>query len=97
MSKLAARIAQRLVDMGEISAEIYDIDSTEITRFRPGHWQRSQGAWSWMLELKRRDGGITYDYSYGSQFSATECAKASVWEFYTTGIDKGIVPLKEGN
>lgn len=91
MSKLGVKIAQRLVELGEISADVYDIDATEIFRHRPGHWQRSGGAWSWSLDLICKDGSIAYD-SYGSQYSATECVKMTDWEFYTTGIDKGICP-----
>lgn len=95
MSKLGAKIAQRLVDMGALDGSEYDIEATGIYRTRAGHWQRSGGAWSWSLELVRKDGGtIVYD-SFGSQFTATECAQAKVWEFYTTGHDKGIVPMKE--
>jgi len=95
VSKLGVKIAQRLVEIGALDASEYDIDATEIYRLRPGHWQRSGGAWSWSLELVRKDGGtVVYD-SFGSQFTATECARAKVWEFYTTGFDKGIVPVKE--
>lgn len=94
MSKLGAKIAQRLVEIGALDGSEYDLEKTGIDRHRPGHWQRSGGAWSWSLELVRKDGGtIVYD-SFGSQFSATECAKAPEWQFYTTGHDKGIVPVK---
>lgn len=94
MSALAVKIAKRLVEMGELDGEVYDLDASEIHRTRAGHWQRSGGAWSWSLELTRLDGGLVYD-SFGSQWPATDCARAVVWDFYTTGTDKGIVPLKE--
>jgi len=82
------------VDLGRIDPDVYDIEKTGIHRTRAGHWQRSQGAWVWDLELVRKDGGIVYD-SYGSQYTATDCAKAKAWDFYSTGIDHGIIPMKE--
>lgn len=94
MSALAVKIARRLVEMGELDGEVYDLEASEIHRTRAGYWQRSAGAWSWSLDLVRKDGGLVYD-SFGSQWSATECARAASWDFYTTGIDKGIVPLKD--
>jgi hypothetical protein len=94
VSALACKIAQRLVDLGKLDANVYDIEKSEIYRTHAGVWQRRGGAWSWALELVRKDGGIVYD-SYGSQFTATECAKAKEWDYYSTGIDHGIIPLKE--
>lgn len=94
MSKLGVKIAERLVEMGELDPTDYDISQTGIHRTRAGHWQRSGGAWTWWLELVRKDGGLVYD-SFGSQYPATDCAKAKVWDFYTTGTDVGIMPVKE--
>lgn len=94
MSDLARKIASRLVEMGELDATDVNLDASWIDRHRPGHWQRSAGAWSWSLGLVRNDGGIVYD-SFGSQWPATECVRAKNWQFYTTGTDKGIVPMKE--
>jgi hypothetical protein len=94
MSALAQKITRRLIEMGELDGTDLNVEASWIDRHRPGHWQRSAGAWSWSLILVRNDGGICHD-SFGSQWSATECAKAKNWDFYTTGIDKGIIPLKE--
>lgn len=94
MSALAVKIAKRLVEMGELDGSLYDLEASGIHRTRAGHWQRSAGCWSWSLELVRLDGGLVYD-SFGSQWPATECARADSWEFYVTGTDKGIVPIKE--
>ena len=91
MSKLAVKIAQRLVEMGELDPDVYDIEASGIYRYRPGYWMRAEGAWSWSLELVKLDGDYPSD-SFGSQWPATACAKAKVWSFYTTGIDKGIIP-----
>ncbi len=94
MSALAVKIAKRLVQMGELDGSLYDLERSGIWRTRAGHWQRAAGCWSWSLDLVRKDGGLAYD-SFGSQFTATECARAEAWEFYVTGTDKGIVPLKD--
>jgi hypothetical protein len=91
VSKLAIKIARRLVEMGEIDGDVYDIEKSVIERTRAGYWQRAAGAWSWSLGLVRKDGGLVYD-SYGSQYTATECAQSSDWQFWATGIDKGIIP-----
>jgi hypothetical protein len=93
MSKLGVEIAERLADLGVLDRDLYDLDKTGIERTRAGHWQRAGGAWSWSLGLVRRDGGLAYD-SFGSQWTATECAKAKVWDFLSTGQDVGIVPVK---
>jgi len=91
-SALAQKIVQRLVAMGEIDPEIFDVDTARIERFYPGHWQRSAGAWSWMLHLERLDGKLHVGKIYGSQWSATECAKATSWHFFAHGPDQGITP-----
>lgn len=91
VSALGVKIAKRLVEMGELDGEAYDIEQTGIERTHAGHWQRSAGGWSWSLGLVRKDGGLVYD-SFGSQYTATECVKMDSWDFYTTGTDKGIMP-----
>lgn len=47
-----------------------DAKDYEIRRTHAGHWQRSRGAWSWVL--------INYKIGHqlcGSQYTATECVK----------------------
>ncbi|MDQ0100479.1 hypothetical protein J2T10_000098 [Paenarthrobacter nicotinovorans] len=89
---LAQKIAKRLVEMGEVDPKIFDVESAQIERFYPGHWQRSAGCWSWCLNLKRLDGQEHVGRVYGSQFTATECAVAKDWHFFATGPDIGITP-----
>lgn len=91
-SALAQKIARRLVEMGEVDPEIFDVENAQIERFYPGHWQRSAGCWSWCLDLKRIDGQTHVGRVFGSQFAATECAKAKEWHFLATGPDQGITP-----
>ena len=93
-SALAQKIVQRLVEMGEIDPEVYDIESAQIERFYPGHWQRSEGAWSWQLGLEAFDRNMASGRVYGSQYTAGECAKAKHWDFYVTGPDVGIFPSR---
>lgn len=37
MSKLGAKIAQRLVEIGALDGSEYDLEKTGIDRHRPGH------------------------------------------------------------
>jgi hypothetical protein len=94
VSVLARKIVGRLVEMGELDADLFDIETAEIDRLYSGYWQRSQGAWSWSLSIKTKDGDQTYGL-FGSQFSATECAKAPKWDIYNAGFDSSIIPIKE--
>lgn len=59
--------------------EGYDLDGPDenwrIVPTRAGHWQRSEGAWSWALEWRGEDRPACGYVSYGSQFPASECAK----------------------
>jgi hypothetical protein len=48
-SALSKRIATRLGEMGVLDLEQYPADTVTIERTYAGHWQRSAGAWSWML------------------------------------------------
>ncbi len=82
MSKLAEKIANRVLD--ESGTEVIP----EIRRTRAGYWQRAQGTWSWSMDFKR--GGMI-----GSQYTATECAKAKVWHLYNWGaVDVEIIGIE---
>lgn len=91
MSQLARIIVDRLTVMGMLDPEDFHLDTAAIYRLYPGYWQRSEGAWSWLLKLDRKDGG-NHSVTFGSQHTATECAYAKHWAFYTTGPDHGIIP-----
>lgn len=93
MSALAQKIARRLVEIGELDADQFDISTAQIHRLRPGYWQRKEGVWSWALEMeqKDRDGGLMWSVA-GSQWAATDCAKAKKWVIWHNGFDKSIIP-----
>jgi hypothetical protein len=80
--------------MNELDTAMFDISTAKIDRLRPGHWQRSEGAWSWALEIQTVEGGQTFGVC-GSQWSATECVKAPYWEIWNSGFDKSIIPYHE--
>lgn len=70
-----------------------------IDRLRPGHWQRSAGAWSW--EAMRIEDGrrvpLVRGCSVGSQWSVREVlAASSVSAVDSSGGDVAIVPEFEG-
>lgn len=52
-----------------------------IERLRPGHWQRSAGAWVWVLNDPDR---LQYPQP-GSQYTMKECAKAHHLELGSNG------------
>lgn len=93
VSALAHKLAARLVEMGELDAEEFDIETAQIHRLRPGYWQRKEGVWSWVLEAQKKheDNGLMWSLA-GSQWTATECAKAKKWDIYNNGWDKSIIP-----
>jgi hypothetical protein len=64
MSKISDRLIARLRKEGWIS----DSSSVKFERCYPGHWQRSAGAWVWMVEGP----GV----QIGSSYTAKECLKA---------------------
>lgn len=98
MSVLALKLARRLVEIGELDAELFDISTAQIHRLRPGYWQRKEGVWSWALEMeqKGRDDRLMWSVA-GSQWSATECAKAEKWDIWNNGFDKSIIPVTKEN
>jgi hypothetical protein len=63
-----------------LRTEGYDLPAPDsdyrIVRSRAGHWQRSEGAWSWWLEW-RGQGDRPYQCTDmpGSKWPARECAK----------------------
>jgi hypothetical protein len=92
MSALARKLATRLVEMGELDTEEFDIETAQIHRLRPGYWQRKEGVWSWVLEVqKNENNGLMWSVA-GSQWTATECAKSEKWDIWYNGFDKSIIP-----
>lgn len=65
--KLRARLNKEFSEMD------MTFNDSELERLYHGHWQRSEGAWSW---ITRPDSGLT---AIGSQFSMSECIKANHW------------------
>lgn len=53
------------------------IDAVNFKRLRPGYWQRTSGAWSWVAQSGAMD--------IGSQFSATEILKSKTISIYKDG------------
>lgn len=63
-------------------------DKVRVVRCRPGHWQRSAGAWSFVVEVLEGEstavpGVLRFREVCGSQYSATEILKAKVVIVYT--------------
>lgn len=65
---LAIKLAARIKELTDVEVK------PKIHRTRAGHWQRSQGAWSWWMDTI--NGG-----AIGSDNSATECVKAKTLSF----------------
>ena len=83
---LATRFSKRLVRRIRAAGRKLPLpdDRYAIERLRPGHWQRSAGAWSWCLSVmawhnvSRNGGPYIWEADHttmelGSQWSATEC------------------------
>jgi len=51
-----------------------DINAFNFKRLRPGYWQKSAGAWTWVAN-KKDDDGVMSPYDVGSSFSATDLLK----------------------
>lgn len=60
---------EKLVKILEKDFDIF-LDKNSFYRIRPGHWQRSQGAWSWTMRYFE---GNPSDF--GSQESVNEILK----------------------
>lgn len=58
--------------------------SVKFRRLYPGHWQRSSGAWSWIIEWSGGD--------IGSCSTVKECLKSGSFEMDNHG---GLTPLVE--
>ena len=80
-TRTAIKMAELLVRLELIERG----DKVRIVRCRPGHWQRSAGAWSFVVEVlerKDRDNVVIFREVCGSQYSATEILKAEVVTVY---------------
>ncbi len=51
-----------------------EIAKARLVRLRPGHWQRSGGAWSWMIRFDRDSRWPGATQWIGSQWGATDLA-----------------------
>jgi hypothetical protein len=69
VSALAARLARRLREMGQDVPE-----GMVLRRTHAGHWQRSQGAWSWTLDAPDFSG-----LCYGSHYAASALVRCRHW------------------
>lgn len=67
-SKNAILLAQRIKK--EIGVDVEPI----INRTRAGHWQRSAGAWKWLMMIKGQGASV------GSGDRAIDCLKSEKWE-----------------
>lgn len=56
-----------------------ELDPNTFRRVHAGHWQRSQGAWSWSMRERNTV------RSYGSAWSLTELMKAKELETFIAG------------
>lgn len=75
-----------------------------LVRTYAGHWQRSQGCWSWMLVqaldldcLGRRRAprarptdAIWRDLNLGAQWRVTDLLRCAHWQYDFTGVDVSI-------
>lgn len=90
---LARKLAQRLIDEGHLDGSEFPADRCYFQRSYAGHWQRSEGAWSWTLGYLNEHGMITHGPIIGSQYSASVVMKWKTWDLYTshggTHIDQG--------
>jgi hypothetical protein len=60
-------------------------------RLYHGHWQRSEGAWSWCV-----GGNLEFQMCYGSQFTMKELLKEKyIILFREHGSDVAIIPATE--
>jgi hypothetical protein len=89
---LGYRIADRLINQYLFEIVVYPSDSPiepkdfKVQRTRAGHWQRSEGAWSWTLESAAPDLEIREDI--GSPYPASEVIKWKKWIFnYRHGLE----------
>lgn len=49
-----------------------EIKTGKFRRCRPGYWQRSAGAWSWVCNEINEDGTLITSFDIGSSYSATD-------------------------
>lgn len=61
---IADQLKTRLIKMG--------INAERMERLRPGHWQRSSGAWVWCAHGTYAGGGM---FAIGSQETMDTCLK----------------------
>lgn len=77
-SPLSARIVKRLRQAGLALPE--KDDCYALMGLRPGHWQKSAGAWAWTLYVRRGRGG-SYEWTplnLGSSDPASSLRASSV-------------------
>jgi hypothetical protein len=55
-------------------------------RLYTGHWQRSSGAWSWVVQLTDQVGSV------GSAWSMTQCLRSKNLCVVRNGFDYELVP-----
>ena len=90
-TQLSCKIAGRLIADGFLEGSKEDFC---IRRCYVGHWQRSAGAWVWVLELidvpgyVRRSSGL----SVGSQWPAAELVRYRFKVIPEFGTDLALVP-----
>lgn len=69
------------------------VENACIGRTYAGHWQRSNGAWSWFLEVLDTDKG--HILSFGSPYPASDIPRFGyVIHRHRRSLDTEIAPLK---
>ena len=89
MSLLRLRKSERLMDRIALELELDMPVGSKFKRLYPGHWQRSAGAWLWMIVRPGR-GDI------GSIYTVTELLKEKTLDTYVHHGDTEICGKEEG-
>lgn len=97
-TRAARKMAELLVRLELIE----EGEKVRIVRCRPGHWQRSAGAWSFVVEVLDKsmsdNSALRFQEVCGSQYSATEILKAAVVTIYQDRFgDRHLDVGKEGD
>jgi hypothetical protein len=85
--------SERLIERLRGQFPEFDFDRAKFEKLRPGHWQRSAGAWKWTLLVPPV--GSEGVYIFGSQWPLYQLFSVEDWSIRKDSVEYHVDPVGE--